>query len=42
MQHQIYDMMFLLFEIAAANNLDLDSEWQTGAIRKLENYLKEK
>lgn len=41
-QHQIYDMMFLLFEIAAANNLDLDSEWHTGAIKKSEKYLKEK
>ena len=24
--HQIYDMMYLLFEIAADNNSDLDSE----------------
>lgn len=40
-QHQVYDMMFILFEIAAANNLDLDCEWQAGMKRKYEKYLKE-
>ncbi len=40
-QHQVYDMLFLLFEIAAANNLDLDSEWNSGMKRKYEKYLKE-
>ena len=39
-QHQLYDIMYLLFEIAAANDLDLDSEWQIGAKRKQEKYLK--
>lgn len=39
-QHQLYDMIYILFEIAAANNLDLDSEWQTGAQRKAIKYLK--
>jgi hypothetical protein len=39
-QHQLYDMMYLLFEIAAANDLDLDSEWQSGAKRKEQKYLK--
>ena len=39
-QHQLYDMIYLLFEIAAANDLDLDSEWQAGTKRKAEKYLK--
>lgn len=38
-QHQLYDMLFLLFELAAANDLDLDSEWALGAKRKEEKYL---
>lgn len=37
-QHQVYDMMFLLFEIAAANNLGLDSEWLAGMKRKYQKY----
>jgi hypothetical protein len=40
-QHQVYDVLFLLFEITAANNLDLDSEWQAGMKRKHEKYLNE-
>ncbi|HKL98452.1 MAG TPA: hypothetical protein VJZ06_00935 [Mobilitalea sp.] len=40
-QRQVYDMMFILLEIAAANNLDLDCEWQAGMKRKCEKYLKE-
>lgn len=39
-QHQLYDMIFILFEIAAANDLDLDNEWLAGAQRKAEKYLK--
>ena len=39
-QHQLYDMMYLLFEIATANDLDLDSEWQAGTKRKAVKYLK--
>ncbi len=38
-QHQVYDVMFLLFELAARLNLDLDGEWETGRRRKQENYL---
>ncbi|MPM54012.1 hypothetical protein SDC9_100784 [bioreactor metagenome] len=34
MQHQIYDMLFLLFEIAAKHNMDLDSEWIKGRDKK--------
>ncbi len=33
--HQIYDMMYLLFEIAADNNSDLDSEWSNGNKKKV-------
>lgn len=33
--HQIYDMMYLLFEIAADNNSDLDSEWVNGNKKKV-------
>lgn len=32
--HQIYDMMYLLFEIAADNNSDLDTEWTNGKKKK--------
>ncbi|MDO4199958.1 MAG: hypothetical protein Q4D57_04320 [Clostridia bacterium] len=32
--HQIYDMMYLLFEIAADNNCDLNSEWARGKSKK--------
>ena len=37
--HQIYDMMYLLFEIAADNNSDLDSEWVNGR-KKKDKYIK--
>lgn len=37
--HQIYDMMYLLFEIAADNNSDLDSEWINGGNKK-DKYVK--
>jgi len=33
-------MMYLLFEITAANNLDLDNEWQAETKRKEEKYLR--
>ncbi len=33
--HQIYDMMYLLFEIASDNNSDLDSEWVNGRKKKV-------
>ncbi len=38
-QHQIYDMLFILFEISADYNLDLDNEWNFGRKRKQEKYL---
>lgn len=39
MRHQIYDMLFLLFELAAEHDFDLDEEWRSGAARKREKYL---
>lgn len=39
-EHQVYDMLYLLFEIAADNNFDLDKQWQNGSKRKQEKYLK--
>ena len=38
--HQIYDMMYLLFEIAADNDSDLNSEWLRGQRKKEEKYYK--
>lgn len=38
-QHQIYDMLFILFEISADYNLDLDNEWNFDRKRKQEKYL---
>jgi hypothetical protein len=34
LRHQIYDVIFLLFELAAKHKLDLDMEWETGRTRK--------
>lgn len=39
LRHQIYDMLFILFEIAADNKFDLDAEWDKGRQRKKEKYL---
>jgi len=39
LRHQIYDMMFLLFEIASVHGFDLDEEWDKGRKRKQEKYL---
>lgn len=36
--HRVYDMMFLLFELAARNDLDLDEQWSQGRQRKLAKY----
>jgi len=33
-RHQIYDILYLLLELAAKHNYDLDDEWQKGQIRK--------
>jgi hypothetical protein len=32
--HRIYDILFMLFEIAARHGCDLDAEWDAGRIRK--------
>jgi len=37
-RHQIYDILYLLLELAAKHNYDLDDEWQKGQIRK-QKYL---
>ena len=39
LRHQIYDMLFLLFELAARFDLDLDAEWSAGRARKKAKYL---
>jgi len=38
-RHQIYDMLFLLFEISVDYNFDLDSEWEIGRERKRQKYM---
>ncbi len=38
--HQIYDMLFLLFEIASEANVDIDTEWAFGRIRKEQKYIR--
>ena len=37
--HQVYDALFLLFEMAAMCNLDMDAEWARGRERKRAKYL---
>ena len=39
-EHQLYDMLYLIFEMVADNNFDLDKEWKKGRKRKQEKYLK--
>lgn len=39
LKHQIYDMLFILFEIASDHKFDLDSEWNKGRKRKEEKYI---
>ena len=39
LRHQIYDMLFILFEIASQHEFDLDGEWETGRERKLRKYI---
>jgi len=39
LNHQLYNVLFLLFEIAAMYNLDLDAEWVQGRERKRAKYL---
>lgn len=38
--HQIYDMLFILFEIAHDLDVDIEKEWQEGKIRKQQKYIK--
>ena len=40
LSHQLYDVLFLLFEVAATCNLDLDLEWIAGRERKRIRYLR--
>ena len=37
--HQVYDLLFLLFEIASQYGIDLDTEWLAGQSRKEKKYL---
>ena len=37
--HQVYDVLFLLFELAGQFGFDLDGEWDRGRERKREKYL---
>jgi len=37
-RHQVYDLLFLLFEIASQYGIDLDAEWLAGQIRKEKKY----
>ena len=37
-KHQIYDMLFILFEISAMYNLDLDTEWNNSQEKKKKYY----
>lgn len=39
LRHQIYDMLFILFEMAADYEFDLDEEWSKGRKSKKEKYL---
>ena len=39
LSHQIYDMMYLLFEVAADYECDLNSDWDAGERRKTKKYL---
>ena len=38
--HQIYDVLFLLFSLAAQHDLDLEAEWEGVGRQKLAKYLK--
>ena len=39
LNHQLYDVLFLIFEIAAIKHLDVDSEWARGREKKKAKYL---
>lgn len=38
-KHQIYDILFLLFEVAYDYKLDLEEEWNKGKERKQKKYI---
>ena len=38
-KHQIYDMMFLLFEISVDYEFNLDEEWNIGRENKQKKYI---
>lgn len=40
-QHQIYDMIFVLFAIAAKKDLNLDEEWREG-LKTKKKYTEQK
>jgi hypothetical protein len=40
LRHQLYDLMFLLFELAAKCDFDMDAEWSRGRDKKAIRYLK--
>ena len=42
LNHQIYDMLFLLFEIASETSFDIDAEWSKGRIKKQKKYIEQK
>jgi hypothetical protein len=37
--HQVYDLLFLLFEIASQYEIDIDTQWEAGRDRKARKYL---
>ena len=37
-RHQLYDILFILFSIAAKHAMDLDMEWEKGRQKKNEKY----
>ena len=39
LKHQIYDMLFILFEIASDYKFDIDNEWDKGRKHKQEKYI---
>ncbi|MFP4117160.1 MAG: hypothetical protein ACLFTY_04045 [Candidatus Aenigmatarchaeota archaeon] len=40
LRHQIYDILFILFAMAAKKDLDLDEEWRNGR-KKKRKYVKD-
>ncbi len=39
LKHQVYDLLFILFEIAAQYDIDLDTAWTAGMRRKESKYM---